>query len=183
MIFGLRSGSWARIWRLLDCFSSLSLTESSSTRSQWKLEMHLEAGEQQTVFDRNQLGLCYVSEKRSFECTISQLVAAVFVIVSDRPFHHHINGQLSISHAKSISALFAFSSQAWRFCVLIRLSNHPYISPSFHFDPIVYYRRALGGKKLTLTHAEDEDIMRDAYDDVVLLCARNRRSKCASRKW
>lgn len=103
--------------------------------------------------------------------------------LSHRPFHHHINGQLSISHAKSISALFAFSSQAWRFCVLIRLSNHPYISPSFHFDPIVYYRRALGGKKLTLTHAEDEDIMRDAYDDVVLLCSRNRRSKCASRKW
>lgn len=49
-------------------------------------------------------------------------------VVSRRPFHHHINGQLSISHAKSISSLFSLSQLGRRRFVLIRLSNRPYIS-------------------------------------------------------
>lgn len=103
MIFGLRSGEWASIWRLL----GVSVASV----------MHLKASTDD--IRSGPLSLCYVSKCAS----ASSLRLTLFILLASQL----INGQLSISHAKSIRALFAFLV----FSLVLIQKNYHLISLSF----------------------------------------------------
>lgn len=103
---------------------------------------------EQTDSDRDQLGFMVTCiEKKVKEKNCLNALSSL-----RWRFHHHINGQLSISHAKSISALFAFSFG--RSTVLILRSIH--LSLPIFTRSIVYMRLSIVGRtELSSTHAAD----------------------------